>query len=432
MRHIGCGILTAILQTSAMAQSSAPATKLALPEGPLQITITGIEGKVQARGSSDKAWEPATIGMQLSEGAELRTGPKSAVKFNIGPDQTFTVDRLGAIQILRADFESGKVFTDVGMKYGRTRYDVESAEREHDTKVRSPSSVLAVRGTDVSITDQPPFPPRAVSLRGRAEFRDLKKRVTFGSVGKTQVGEKSDTPASFARDQTVTDPRGVFAARSESDYLLQASLAVYGGSDFSNLGIFALLDSARAGEFTAGAGILPIGRQLTFQAFWSGAPFADVDLAVVSPLGELVSITSPTSPSTGRFLGDPNLPTAGLNGVADANGFGTELIAWEISYPPGTYQVRATLANAVQLDGQATNVTVVTTDDPLGTGTQAVPISGVNLSLTTTAANGSTDTPIQRPPAAGQKAQAAKSSKSNKAGSPPNVPKPPVQNKKKR
>jgi hypothetical protein len=302
------------------------------------------------------------------------------------------------------------------MKYGRTRYDIESAEREHDTKVRSPSSVLAVRGTKVSIYDQPPFAPRAVSLVGRAEFRDLKKQITFGGVGKTQVGADSETPAAFAKDQTVTDPRGAFSARTESDYILQASLAVYGGSDFSNLGIFAILDSARAGEFTSGIGALPIGRQLSFQAFWFGAPFADVDLSVVSPLGELVSITSPTSPSTGRFVGDPNTNN-GSNGVADANGFGQETITWEISYPPGTYQVQADLRNAVQLDGQATSVTVVATDDPLNPagGVQALPINGVSLSLSGATATAGVAAPIAAPPPPrGQSVQSVKSSKAAK------------------
>jgi len=144
MRHIWSVIsAVGLLQASLLAQSTEPATKISLPEGPLQITITGILGKVQARSSPDKEWETATIGMQLSEGAELRTGPKSSVSFHIGPDQTFTIDRFTAIQILKANFESGKVFTDVGMKYGRTRYDG-ARWIEHDA--RKAAITLRVRG----------------------------------------------------------------------------------------------------------------------------------------------------------------------------------------------------------------------------------------------------------------------------------------------
>jgi hypothetical protein len=121
MRHLCLTILIlGIIHSTLPAQTTAtaPTTGITLPEGPLQITITGVEGRVQARTGPDQPWAPATIGMELNEGAELRTGPKSAVRFSIGPDQVFTLDRLGAVQILRANFESGKIFTDLGMKYG--------------------------------------------------------------------------------------------------------------------------------------------------------------------------------------------------------------------------------------------------------------------------------------------------------------------------
>src|SRR2546430_8961390 len=128
---------------------TAPSTGVSLPEGPIKVKVTGVQGIVQFRTGADGKWEKAAEGTELSEGAELRTGPRSAVRFMIGDDQTVTLDRLGTIQILKANFENGKVFTDLGMKYGRTRYDIESAAREHDAKVRSPSSVLAGGGTPV-------------------------------------------------------------------------------------------------------------------------------------------------------------------------------------------------------------------------------------------------------------------------------------------
>src|SRR5438067_3899258 len=152
-----------------------PSTGVALPPRPIKVKITGVQGIVQFRTAPDAKWEKAAEGVELTEGAELRTGPRSAVRFMIGDDQTVTLDRLGTIQILRATFESGKVFTDLGMKYGRTRYDIESAARDHDAKVRSPSSVLAVRGTKFISQDEAPFPARAISLSGRVMFRDAKK-----------------------------------------------------------------------------------------------------------------------------------------------------------------------------------------------------------------------------------------------------------------
>src|SRR5690349_10177620 len=111
-------------------QPAATQAGIVLPDGPLTITITGVEGNVQARTSPDQKWQPAVVGQQFPEGSELRTSTKSAVRFSIGDNQVITLDRLGTIQILRANFANGKFITDLGMKYGRTRYDIEGAGRE--------------------------------------------------------------------------------------------------------------------------------------------------------------------------------------------------------------------------------------------------------------------------------------------------------------
>src|SRR5437588_10982762 len=93
----------------------------------LTATITAIEGIVQVRQSEDAPWQKATVGMKLGEGAEFRTGPRSAVRFEIPPDQIVTLDRLGTVKLIEAIQRSDSVKTDLGMKYGRVRYDVEAA-----------------------------------------------------------------------------------------------------------------------------------------------------------------------------------------------------------------------------------------------------------------------------------------------------------------
>src|SRR4051812_46351046 len=197
-----------LLLCAALWAQTNPSTSMALAPGPIKVRVTGVQGIVQFRTSADAKWEKAAEGSELTEGAELRTGPRSAVRFMIGDDQTVTLDRLGTIQILRANFENGKVFTDLGMKYGRTRYDIESAAREHDAKVRSPSSVLAVRGTKLIAQDEAPFAPRAVSLDGRVMFRDTKKLVAVGGkgAGKAKIDTESDSPAATALKTTTNLP----------------------------------------------------------------------------------------------------------------------------------------------------------------------------------------------------------------------------------
>src|SRR5438045_8724120 len=121
------------IPTLAIAQQSRPA------EGTvLTATITGVEGIVQVRQNEDAPWQKATVGMKLSEGAEFRTGTKSAVRFEIPPDQTITLDRLGTVKLIEAVAKQEAVKTDLGMKYGRVRYDVEAAGLAHDSTTHSP------------------------------------------------------------------------------------------------------------------------------------------------------------------------------------------------------------------------------------------------------------------------------------------------------
>ena len=152
-------ILSTICLTIAMPFIAGAQTQPAAGVEVLEATITGVEGLVQVRANENEPWVKAEVGMKLNELAEFRTGPKSAVRFVIPPDQTITLDRLGTLKLLQAVNDNGKLQTRLGMKYGRTRFDIEAAGREHDATIASPSSTLAVRGTQVSSYDQAPFPP---------------------------------------------------------------------------------------------------------------------------------------------------------------------------------------------------------------------------------------------------------------------------------
>lgn len=354
--------------TTALArQATQPATQagIVLPDGPLTITITGIDGTVQARTSPDQKWERAKVGQTFPEGTELRTSMKSAVRFSIGDNQVITLDRLGTVQILRANFENGKFITDLGMKYGRTRYDIEGAGREYDAKVHSPNSVLAVRGTRVLLYDQAPFAPEAVSFTGRALFRDVHKQTTVGSRGgsKAKVSAAAESSADYSRGKSRIDPKSEFSGRTETDRLLQLSLAVSGGSDFSNLGVLAFLDQARTGQFKGSLiGVLPVGKQLEFDLTWFGTTGSQINLTVMSPLKETVSVTNLVVPSSGQH--------SGASSAVD--GFGFQSVIWPTQYPPGVYTVTANYLRGgidstilqVTEDKNSDNGRIVTTQQP--------------------------------------------------------------------
>src|SRR4051812_5626131 len=171
------GITVAVLLLTLCGIARAEPTTNAAASQPMQMSITGVEGMVQVRETSDKPWQKAAVGMVVTEGAEFRTGPKSAVRLLIPPDQTITLDRLGVVKLMQAIKQGNVVKTRVGMPYGRTRYDIEEAGIEHQSERVSPSSTLAIRGTKVSIFDQPPSAPSAVSLTGRAVYKTNKSEV---------------------------------------------------------------------------------------------------------------------------------------------------------------------------------------------------------------------------------------------------------------
>lgn len=208
--------------------TSAPATQAApvkLPEGPLKLVITGVRGKAEVH-IPPADWTKAEPNIELSEGAEVRTGLNAAIQLQIRPDQTITIDRLSKVTIDRATLAKGKFVTSVSMPYGRTRYDIDAANREYDATVRSPNSTLGIRGTRVSLLDQRPFPPEAVSLTGTAQFRNIRRQlVALGArgQGKTKIVGGQSNAAEYALGEAVLDPT-LSGARTASEQPLIASL----------------------------------------------------------------------------------------------------------------------------------------------------------------------------------------------------------------
>lgn len=261
------------LQTT-QPQASQPASNL--PEGPLSIFVTKVIGKVQYRTPGSDKWQFAKEGMELPEGTEFNTIPFSRLQFRILPDQVFAVDRVTRVKVIRANFRNGKLITEAGMEFGRVRYDIEGAGVEHDATIRSPNATLAVRGTQVSLYDQPPFVPQAISLTGRAQFRDARKAVAFGGKGRTTlVNAAAGSPAQLALAQAVEDP-DLQRARTPSEAELIAQFVSRGSIQF--------FDQTRGIEVIRG-GVPPTPQSLArtlpgLSVFLSWSGNANLDLSV--------------------------------------------------------------------------------------------------------------------------------------------------------
>jgi hypothetical protein len=280
-----------------LALRPSPATTQA---GPMKVVITAVTGIASVRENETAPWKPATKGMELGEQAEFRTGPKGTIQFTIAPDQTVSIDRLTTMKVLKLLQSGGKVQTDLGIKYGRTRYDLEGGGIEHQSTLRSPNATLAVRGTKVSLFDQPPYAPQAVSLTGRAEFAALRKRtIAFGNrgQGKTIVTSASETASDVALSQTVVDPT-LQGARTESEAALLTTLISRGAT--TEIDRQSGIRIVRGGVPPTDAQLVPaLPGRLNFVLRWNSD--ANLDLGVSTP------------GTGGQPGGEFVFPAAGLN-----------------------------------------------------------------------------------------------------------------------
>src|SRR4051794_40392696 len=214
-------LFIAFVPLSAMALQTEPATKMSLPEGPLKLRVVSVAGEVGIikPGSDDIA--NAKPEMVLDEGVEVIVGQKSAIQLEVASGQIITFRRMTSAVITRAAIESGSINIDVGMQYGQAAFEGEAQDRSLRTSIHSPGATLAIRGTQVALTDQPPFAPEVVSLTGRVEYTDVRKRVALGSKGggKVRVNQRNETAAETALASSYIDPT-ISGARSPAEQRL--------------------------------------------------------------------------------------------------------------------------------------------------------------------------------------------------------------------
>jgi hypothetical protein len=260
-----------------------------------------------------------------------------------------TLDRLGVVKVVNAVRDARRVTTDLGMRYGRTRYDVEAAGIEHAGTIHSPSATLAIRGTESGLFDSAPFPVQGWSVTGRVHFTPKNKKGTvFGGKKYAKVNENELKPAEVAQDESTADPGSIFA-RTDVEREIIANLPnigffeaqnTSGGGDFRGEVLAGGFDS----EIPGGGGgpdppVDPVG-DLDFIVGWGGA--ADLDMFVITPLNEgLAAFPSGGIPG---FNGTPatSVPSGGSVNLDDTNGDqtgGAERASWVGSFPGGTYTV---------------------------------------------------------------------------------------------
>jgi len=297
----GCLVLIAMM----MLLSAQPALAIQAVDGveaeAMTVVIDIVEGMVQVRASDDAQWQRAEPGMELTQGAEFRTGPRSKVQFSIPPDQVIVLDRLGTMKVLAAIQQANKVTTELGVTYGRTRYDIEAGGGlEHESTIRSPSATLAVRGTSVIYADQPGFPATAALSRHNiaGKRKDTRSQGTFTN---SDTGQTASLTTGTQVQQGAASAAESMASATQLQTITPGGDGGGGGGGGTGDG-GDVIASKDAQETNNGAfDGLPKPKfkttQLTVRTTWS-APIADIDnlLQVRNTTGGVERLAS--SPAT--------------------------------------------------------------------------------------------------------------------------------------
>ena len=368
-RESGDDARNAVLLFAAGESDTRPAaqTRPATERKAVPVTIRAIRGGDEAewQRTAGAAWEPVKVGLILPPGASLRTGSRTEVDAEALPGQLFTLDRRSQFTVSRAELTrvlgAPKQRMDLELNgTGRLRYNIDavpevkiySGEVEHRSTIRTPNGTLAVRGTRVIICDQAPYKPMAISLTGRAFFRNVRGQdVAFGGPAEQTARFRADqvSAVEFAISRSTVDPT-IALARDPAEAAL----------------IDKLISRGAVVTYDRGLGI-PVVRGGTPPTFGQVQSALPGDLHIVIRWNRDSNLNlAVAEPSTGGIL----MPAPGLTDTASGGHVnldhrggpqgGVEVISWPKGYPSGTYAVMAQLitgngsgfAIRVYLDGK--------------------------------------------------------------------------------
>jgi hypothetical protein len=353
--------------TSAILLSSASIAHALQAPPPANQAIAGadtaqvkeVNGIVQVRKTENDKWENAAVGMTLPVSAECRTGPKSSITFTLPHNQIVTLDRLGLMKILDSTGSDKSFKTDLGMKYGRIRYEVEEHGVQHQATIRTPSSALAVNGSKVVITDDG-LGNKVTVEQGAGVYHPTLTDQTY-VMGSDPASNYGPNPL---QSTPGTPPAQTYFNQAATPYFDATSLTGYEQSVVST--------NYTVGGLNTGVltGVNPSGTNsdrlitstlidqnlgpgdLKFILTWNpvnppqkGKPtdggdggnptppsFADLNIFVISPTGN--HITPKESPTFSKKPGQASVSRDNHGAFV----LGTETISWHHFWPVGLYQ----------------------------------------------------------------------------------------------
>jgi hypothetical protein len=134
----------------AAAVPAAPAPAAPAPAAPaaqkIPAVVKSVEGTVESRPAIGQPWTAVKDGMQLAEGADLRTGFRAKCVLDM-TDGLVQVGPLTVIRIGELRQEGGNMHARILMKQGSAQAEVAKKAVASDFAIVTPSVTLSVRGT---------------------------------------------------------------------------------------------------------------------------------------------------------------------------------------------------------------------------------------------------------------------------------------------
>lgn len=117
---------------------------------PIQATALEVVGDVKHRAARSEPWTACKTEDVYSEGTEILTGVRSAIKLRIGEEEPYTclmIESVGLTILSEAAIVPGVKRVRVGVGYGRVRAGVAEGGLQSDFTIESPAATLSKRGT---------------------------------------------------------------------------------------------------------------------------------------------------------------------------------------------------------------------------------------------------------------------------------------------
>ena len=134
------------------AAAEAPAAAAAESPAASPVKILEVTGTAQHRPNAQAAWQALTTESTVPLGSEVRTGPRSSVRLQVGENSQVKLESLGIMTIadvaLNQDEQS--IRTRLYKKYGKMTATVQHVgDLRNDYQIATPGATLAVRGSEV-------------------------------------------------------------------------------------------------------------------------------------------------------------------------------------------------------------------------------------------------------------------------------------------